>query len=201
MNKDEAKNLAILCAKLWPNQVTKELSFFAIKNFLPHDANMARKAIENHRAEGNSDGFLNWGRLLEAIRLAGKSADLNTAQVKVMSYADMQRQISPCYVGMNDPQVILCQQRRLWRIALARNPAAFVEGKPGVAVQHALCLAAHRSHIGNECTMLLIDAGMDHNAAQKWTAIIFEESVDYFRQALSELDGWQPPVRDMKQAA
>lgn len=201
MNKEEAKNLAIYCAKLWPNQVTKELSVFAIKNFLPHDAGTARKAIEQHRAEANSDGFLNWGRLLDAIRLAGKSADLKTAQVKVMSYADVQRQISPCFVGMNDPQVILCAQRHLWRMALARNPSAFAEGKPGIAVQHALCLAAHRSHIGNECTMLLIDAGMPHDVAPKWTAIIFEESVDYFRQALAELDGWKAPQQEMSVAA
>lgn len=165
MTRDESKNLAMLLGKLFPGQLTPERYRFVAERFLELEAADVEKAIKEHRAARE---FVTENELLEGCRAVAKrrivAAD-NTR--KEGTWADVYRRQREDLRDATDFEVVLRVHRGWWMKC----------GKSD----------GYRRQFEHSCVVKLQTFGMDLEAAQRWTAAVFDDSPDYFRQCLEEL--------------
>lgn len=162
MTVNDARKCALLLAKLFPAQLTKEQQQHAIEEFRAWELADVEKVIRHHRSAFQA---IDWPALFEACRTANNKSE--DKSLREGSWADVFRRQCPHLKDASDPEVVLRVHRGWWHKGRRTE--------------------ADRRGLENSCVNLLIRFGFDADGARRWAETVFEESPEFFRQCLEEL--------------
>jgi hypothetical protein len=177
MTEHEAIDCAKLLAKLFPNQLTVETAQQARDEFKKYRIEIVETAIRAHKLLPDlHNGFHNMGRLIEACKIAEQKDHEKTSPTnREGSWCDVRRRQNDYLKDCGDAEVILRVHRGWWF-------------KEGVSKSEG-----YRRQIESSAkNLLMMVCRLSQADADSWTATIFDENVNYFRQVLEDLRSSQP---------